>query len=59
MRNPLIVPEGEQFLQQYKEEIAHEFGIHRSVLESEMLTEVTKRITEEAKKEDEKNKNKE
>ncbi|WP_078554699.1 small, acid-soluble spore protein, alpha/beta type [Bacillus alkalicellulosilyticus] len=45
-RNLLVVPEAEKLVQQFKEEIAHEFGIFRSTLEMDAVSrEMTQKLT--------------
>ncbi|WP_096199346.1 small, acid-soluble spore protein, alpha/beta type [Bacillus sp. FJAT-45350] len=38
MKNLLLVPESEAFVEQYKEEIASEFGIYRSTQEIDAMS---------------------
>ncbi|UTR15114.1 alpha/beta-type small acid-soluble spore protein [Salipaludibacillus sp. LMS25] len=52
--SPLVVPGVEEYLNEYKEEIAHEFGIYRSQGELEQqshLHDVTKRLLKRKKTE--------
>ncbi|OLO40878.1 hypothetical protein BTR23_05235 [Alkalihalophilus pseudofirmus] len=47
-KNLLVVPECEQMLQNYREEIASEFGIHRSVQEMDAVSRnMTKKVISE------------
>ncbi|WP_026674298.1 hypothetical protein [Alkalihalobacterium bogoriense] len=43
-KNLLVIPEVEAFLEKYKEEIAHEFGIFRSIHETEATVDMAKRL---------------
>ncbi|UOE92856.1 small, acid-soluble spore protein, alpha/beta type [Alkalihalobacillus sp. LMS39] len=43
-KNLLVIPEVEAFLEKYKEEIAHEFGIFRSTQEMEATVDMAKRL---------------
>ncbi|WP_216828003.1 small, acid-soluble spore protein, alpha/beta type [Alkalihalobacterium elongatum] len=50
-KNLLVVPECEQMLQHYREEIAMEFGIHRSVQEMDAVSRsMTRKIMDETNK---------
>ena len=53
-RNLLVVPECEQMLNEYREEIAMEFGIHRNIQEmdavSKLMTEKLLKETKEDRK---------
>ncbi|MCR6111137.1 small, acid-soluble spore protein, alpha/beta type [Bacillus sp. A301a_S52] len=52
--SPLVVPGVEEYLNEYKEEIAHEFGMYRSHAELEQqshLHDVTKKLLKRKKTE--------
>lgn len=63
-KNLLAVPELDAFMETYKEEIAHEFGIHRTILELDTTSKdmtkllMEKNKSEEKEEEDEKNEGK-
>ncbi|WP_209122401.1 small, acid-soluble spore protein, alpha/beta type [Alkalihalobacillus sp. BA299] len=53
-RNLLVVPECEQMLQNYREEIAMEFGVHRSIQEMDAISRsMTKKIMSKTNKNNE------
>lgn len=50
-KNLLLVPQAEELLQKYKEEIAHEFGIFHSVTEMDYNRPITDTLLNEERRE--------
>ncbi|MFV8827134.1 small, acid-soluble spore protein, alpha/beta type [Alkalihalobacterium sp. APHAB7] len=50
-KNLLVVPECEQMLESYREEIAMEFGVHQSVQEMDAVSRsMTRKVLDQTKK---------
>lgn len=48
----LLVPQAEEFMEKYREEIAHEFGIFHSTAQLDQATTMTESLLKKKSKED-------
>ena len=51
-KNMLLVPQAEEFMEKYREEIAHEFGIFHSTAQFDQATTMTESLLKKKNKED-------